>query len=109
MVRKSDGTYRMTIDYRELNSITVFHVEPSCSTEEDLYKFSGARTFSEVDLCKAYYQVPLSERARPLTAFPAQLGLMEFLRVPLGLVSVCAAYIRLMRIVLTGLPDAILF
>ncbi|XP_076060384.1 uncharacterized protein LOC143036684 [Oratosquilla oratoria] len=81
MVRKSDGSYRMAIDYRQLNAVTVFHAEPVCNIEEDLYKFSGSKYFSELDLCKAYYQVPLSERAKPLTAFPTHLGLMEFCRL----------------------------
>lgn len=36
MVRKSDGNYRMAIDYRALNAITVFHAEPACSMEEDV-------------------------------------------------------------------------
>lgn len=105
MVAKADGSYRMAIDYRQLNAVTVFHAEPSCSIEEDLYRFSGVTFFSELDLCKAYYQVPLSERAKPLTAFPTHLGLMEFCRLPFGLVTACATYIRLMRIVLAGLSN----
>ena len=105
MVKKSDGTYRMAIDYRQLNAITVFHAEPTCNKEEDLHKFSGSKYFSELDLSKAYYQVPLSDHARPLTAFPTHLGLMEFCRMPFGLVTACATYIHLMRIVLAGLAN----
>ncbi|XP_076038439.1 uncharacterized protein LOC143023724 [Oratosquilla oratoria] len=105
MVRKSDGSYRMAIDYRQLNAVTVFHAEPVCNIEEDLYKFPGSKYFSELDLCKAYYQVPLWARAKPLTAFPAHLGLMEFCRLPFGLATACAMYNPLMRIVLAGLPN----
>ena len=105
MVRKADNSYRMAIDYRQLNSITVFHAEPTCSITEDLHKFSGSKYFSELDLCKAYYQVPLTNRAKPLTAFPTHLGLMEFCRMPFGLSTACATYIRLMRILLAGLPN----
>ncbi|XP_069988596.1 uncharacterized protein [Penaeus vannamei] len=57
MVKKSDGSYRMAIDYRAVNSVTNFHAEPACTMEEDLYKFSGCNYFSELDLTKAYYQV----------------------------------------------------
>ncbi|XP_076057566.1 uncharacterized protein LOC143035033 [Oratosquilla oratoria] len=60
MVRKSDGSYRMAIDYRQLNAVTVFHAESLCNIEEDLYKFSGSKYFSELDLCKAYYQIGLN-------------------------------------------------
>ena len=105
MVRKPDNSYRMAIDYRQLNSITVFHAEPTCNITEDLHKFSGAKYFSELDLCKAYYQVPLSDRAKALTAFPTHLGLMEFDRMAFSLSTACATYIRLMRIVLTRLSN----
>ena len=53
MVKKSDGSYRMAIDYRAVNSVTNFHAEPACTMEEDLYKFSGGNYFSELDLTKA--------------------------------------------------------
>jgi len=105
MVRQSDGMYRMAIDYRALNSVTVFHAEPACKIEDDLHKFNGAVYFSELDLTKAYYQIPLSERSKPLTAFPTQKGLMEFFRLPFGLVTACATYVRLMRLILVGLPN----
>ena len=105
MVRKTDGTYRMAIDYRLLNSYTVFHAEPISTIEEDLHKFVGAKYFSELDLTKAYYQIPLTERARPYTAFPTHRGLMEFCRLTFGLVTACASYIRLMRIVLADMPN----
>ncbi|XP_063601110.1 uncharacterized protein LOC134777201 [Penaeus indicus] len=105
MVKKADGTYRMAIDFRAINSITVFHAEPSCTVEEELFKFAGARYFSEIDLTKAYYQIPLSENAMPLTSFPTHRGLMEFTRLPFGLVTAGATYIRLMRLVLSGLSN----
>ena len=95
----------MAIDYRVLDAVTEFHVERMCSLEDDLHKFSGTKYFSELDLTKAYYQVPLTEKAMPLTAFPTHKGLMEFCRLPFGLVTACATYIRLMRIVLAGLEN----
>ncbi|XP_076044813.1 uncharacterized protein LOC143027412 [Oratosquilla oratoria] len=105
MVRKTDGSYRMAIDYRQLNSVTVFDAKPTCSMEEDLYKFSGARYISELKLCKAYYQVPLSDKAKALTSFSSHLGLMEFCRMPFDLVTAGATYIRLIRLVLADLPN----
>ncbi|XP_050703984.1 uncharacterized protein LOC126989430 isoform X2 [Eriocheir sinensis] len=103
MVKKTAGNYRLAVDYRVLNSITVFDAEPITTITEDLHKFYGSRYFSELDLTKAYYQVPLTDRAMCLTAFPTHLGLMEFCRLPFGLVTACATYIRLMRLVLAGL------
>ena len=48
----------MAIDYKLLNFVTVFHAEPSYNIETELHKFFGAQFFSEVDMSKAYYQVP---------------------------------------------------
>lgn len=40
-----------------------------------------------------------------MTAFPTRKGLMEFRRLPFGLVTACSTYARLMTIVLSGLPN----
>ena len=45
MVQKSNGTYRMTIDYRTLNSVTKFQAEPPYIVEEDLHQFSNVKYF----------------------------------------------------------------
>ena len=103
MVRKSDGSYRVTIDYRALNSVTKFQAEPPCLIEEDLHQFADAQYFSELDLSRAYYQIKLSEITRQYTAFPTRHGLMEFVRLPSGLVNACFACAQLMRIVLRDL------
>jgi len=109
LVKKSDGDYRLVIDYRALNAVTKFDAEPGCSLEEELFKFSGAKYFSELDICKAYYQVELTETSIPYTAFSTPWGLYEFVRMPFGLVTACATYIRLMRRVLDGLNVSFYF
>lgn len=68
MARKADGSYRIAIDYRQLNSVAVFYAEPTCSAKSELFKFSGAAYFSELNLTKAYYHIPLTDRAKHLTA-----------------------------------------
>lgn len=45
MIRKSDGCYRITIDFRQLIFVTIFDVEPTCSVEGDLYKSAGVEYF----------------------------------------------------------------
>lgn len=106
LVKKPNSDkYRLAVDYRNINSITEFQAEPACRVEEDLHLFKGAVYFSELDLTKAYYQVPLTESARPITAFPTYLGLMEFTCVPFGLITACATYIRLMRKLLSNVQN----
>ena len=95
----------MTIDYRTLNSVTKFQAEPPCLVEEDLHQFSNGKYFSELDLSRAYYKIKLTENARKFTAFPTRHGLMEFVRLPFGLVKAYSACAQLMRIVLHGLEN----
>ena len=109
MVKKSSGSYRLAVDFRMLSSITRFDAEPITSITEDLHEFHGSIFFFELDITKASYQIPLTDRAMSMTAFPTHLGLMEFTRFPFGLVTACATYIRLMRIVLAGLSDGVAF
>lgn len=103
LIRKADSSYRLAIDYRTLNSFSKFDAEPSFNIDEDLHKFSGSKFYSEIDITKAYHQVELDRKSRPLTAFPTSRGLMEYTRLPFGLLTACATYARLMRIVLADL------
>ena len=105
MVEKFDKSHRLILDTRALNDVTVFDAEPTCCLEEELYKFSGSKFLSEMDLTKAYHQIKLSEDSRKYTAFATNRGLMEFTRMPFGLVTACASYVRLMRIVLADIEN----
>lgn len=80
MVRESEVRYRILIIFWQLNFLTVF-------VEGDLHKFAGASYFSELDLDNAYCQIPLTDRAKHLTAFSTHRGLIEFCRLPFGLVT----------------------
>lgn len=69
MVKKKDGTIRFCCDYRKLNQITVTDAEPIPDQEEIFAKISRAKYFTKIDLTKGYWQVPLTEEAKELTAF----------------------------------------
>ena len=61
MVKKPDGSTRVCVDYRKLNSITIFDPEPMPTAEEIFAKLAGDRFFSKFDLSKGYWQVPVRE------------------------------------------------
>ena len=106
MVEKRDTekkTYRLTNDYRAVNSLTEFDAEPMPSIDLELHKFANCNFITEIDITRAYYQVPLSPESRKYTAFATSRGLMEYKRMPFGLVTACATYIRLMRKVMANL------
>ncbi|GFN80255.1 polyprotein [Plakobranchus ocellatus] len=105
VVKKKDGSMRLCIDFRKLNAVTVFDAE-NIPRQEDLFnKLSHATIFSSCDLCKAYWQVPLHPDSRKYTAFQTPLGLMQWVRVPFGLVTAPTTFCRLMRLVIGQTPD----
>ncbi|GFO40671.1 reverse transcriptase [Plakobranchus ocellatus] len=105
VVKKKDGSMRLCIDFRKLNAVTVFDAE-NIPRQEDLFnQLSHATIFSSCDLCKAYWQVPLHPESRKYTAFQTPLGLMQWVRMPFGLVTATATFCRLMRLVIGQTPD----
>ena len=69
LVPKKDGSVRFCIDFRKLNKVTEFDTKPRPNMEEVIYRMSGHRFYSQMDLCKGYWQLGLSKRSRPYTAF----------------------------------------
>jgi hypothetical protein len=88
---------------RRLNLVTEFDAEPIPQQEDIFVKLSEAHYFSKLDLSKGYWQVPLSESAKPLTAFITHDGLFQFRTMPFGLVNAPATFSRIMRKLLFGL------
>ena len=68
IVKKSDGSNRVCVDYRKLNKLTVFDLEPM-PTAEELFQKTGYKFFSKIDLSKGYWQIKVSEEDIPKTAF----------------------------------------
>ena len=104
LVKKPDNTFRLCLDFRALNAVSHFDCETMPNIEEEIHKFYNAQYITEIDITKAYYQVPLEEKSKTYTAFQTHKGLMQFTKMPFGLVTACATYVRLMRIVLEGIP-----
>ena len=97
IVKKKDNTTRFCIDFRVLNKITVFDAEPMPSMEQIFAKLAGYKFISKRDLSKGYWQIALSDRSKPYTAFKTPLGLFQFTVLPFGLVTAQASCSRLMR------------
>lgn len=97
LVRKKDGSLRMCVDYRQLNSKTRKDAFPLPRIDESLYALAGARWFSTMDLASGYNQVPVSEADRPKTAFCTPFGLFEWNRMPFGLCNAPSTFQRLMQ------------
>ena len=104
-VAKKEGSLRMVVDYRALNSITIKDNYPLPRTDELFDQLQGARIFTKLDLRSGYHQIRVKPEDVPKTAFSTRYGLYEFTVLPFGLTSAPATFMRLMNDVFRDLLD----
>ena len=69
LVKKKDGQIRFCLDYRALNKLTVRDTYPLPRIADILDSLHGIKYMSTFDMSKSYWQLPLSEESKELTAF----------------------------------------
>ena len=105
VVPKKDGSIRMCVDFRRLNSVSPVDPYPMPRTDELIDRLGQAKYISTLDLAKGYWQVPVREEDKPKTAFSTPNGLFQFRVMPFGLSGAPATFQRMMDRVIQGLDD----
>ncbi|XP_072768318.1 uncharacterized protein [Nerophis lumbriciformis] len=100
IVPKPDGSLRFCNDFRKLNEISLYDAYPMPRVDELIERLGPARFISTLDLTKGYWQVPLTERAKPKTAFSTPEGLFQYTVLPFGIHGAPATFQRMMDRVL---------
>jgi hypothetical protein len=95
--RKKDNSIRLCVDYRKLNAKTIGDAYPLPRIQESFDALVGAQYFSTLDLASGYYQIAIAPEDRHETAFATPMGLFEYTRMPMGLMSAPATFQRLMQ------------
>nr|GEV20328.1 hypothetical protein [Tanacetum cinerariifolium] len=86
-VKKKDGSFRMCIDYRELNKLVVKNRYPLPRIDDLFDQLQGSRVYSKIELRFGYHQLRIREENIPKTAFRTRYSQYEFQMMPVGLTN----------------------
>ena len=109
-VKKKEGEWRMCIDFRDLNALTVDDSFPMPRLDVLLHRAGAAKFFSKIDLASGFHQIALTESAREMTAFRLPEPVLgcthwQWNVMPFGLKNAPPTFQRAMTKVLRGSED----
>ncbi|GKB13176.1 putative reverse transcriptase domain-containing protein, partial [Tanacetum coccineum] len=96
-VKKKDGSFRMYINYRELNKLTMNNRYPLPRIDDLFDQLQRSRVYSKIDLRSGYHQLRVREEDIPKTAFRTRYGHYEFQVMSFGLTNPPAVFMDLMN------------
>ncbi|GKE94420.1 putative reverse transcriptase domain-containing protein, partial [Tanacetum coccineum] len=96
-VKKKDGSFRMCVDYQELNKLTIKNRYPLPMIDDFFDQLQGSSVYWKIDLRSGYHQLRVRDEDIPKTAFRMRYGHYEFQVMPFGLTNAPAVFMDLMN------------
>ena len=103
LVPKPDGSFRVVADMRSVNLHSKTDSYPIPRIDDCIDKIGNAKFVSKFDLLKGYWQVPLSDRAKEISAFCTPFGLYQYKVMPFGLKNAPATFQRMVNKIVSGI------
>ncbi|GKB16255.1 putative reverse transcriptase domain-containing protein [Tanacetum coccineum] len=104
-VKKKDGSFRMCIDYRELNKLTIKNRYPLPRIDDLFNQLQGSSTYSKINLRSGYHQLRVRDKDIPKTAFRTRYRHYEFQVMSFGLTNAPTVFMDLMNSLILALPE----
>ncbi|GKE99113.1 hypothetical protein Tco_0022464, partial [Tanacetum coccineum] len=77
-VKKKDGSFRICIDYQELNKLTIKSQYPLPRIDDLFDQLQGSSVYKKIDLRSGYHQLRIREEDIPITTFRTRYEHYEF-------------------------------
>ena len=104
-VLKKDGGVRLVVDYRYVNSFTVADAFPIPDIEDVIQNLGIKHFISSFDCIQGYWQTPVRECDKWLTAFVCMGRLLECNCTPFGMRNAGQTFVRAMQLILRKMPE----
>ncbi|GJX66304.1 putative reverse transcriptase domain-containing protein [Tanacetum coccineum] len=96
-VKKKDGSFRICIDYQELNKLTIKNHYPLPRIDDLFDQLQGSSVYSKIDLRSGYHQLRVRDEDIPKTTFRTRYIHYEFQVMPFDLTNAPAVFMDLMN------------
>ena len=95
----------MCTDYRKVNDVTKTDSFPLPRIDDLIDRIGHSKFITKFDLLKGFYQVPLTDRAKEISAFVTPDGLYQYKRMPFGMKNSPSTFQRLVNMLIYDIDN----